>query len=310
MKKVVVTILLVLPFLLIFFISFTGQILSKYTYIPVERIAILDDEGDEISKLNIKLKKGENFKLRVKVFPELASNNKYTITNTNSNVCELDEENEEIVSVDYGSSTVIISSLDKHYVQCIIKFVVANEDIEEIRLSQTSITVPVGTVSREIGIQIVPKETLQSNRGLVFEVEDETIASINEKQKIISGLKVGTTTITIRSNYRPEVFATLTVNVVDGEIIKRKDDAPLRFDIDEEINLCELIETNPSTLMGDVKFKIVTSYGSDELDVSKFVTEQKLKFKKGNVLIRVEASVTYNGETHSIKFSLMSNNET
>lgn len=307
MKKVVITILFVLPFLLIFFISFTGQILSKYTYIPVERIAILNDEGDEISKLNIKLKKGETFKLRVKVFPELASNNKYSITNTNTKICELDEEEEEITAVDFGSSTVIISSLDKHYVQCIIKFNVTNEDIEEIKLSQETITVPVGTESRAIDIQVLPISTLQTNRGLVFEVEDSTIATINEKQKTINGLKLGTTTITIRSNYKPEIFTTLIVNVVDGEIIKTKDDVSLKFDVDQEFCLLDLIETNPESLMGNVKFRIVTSYDSDELDVSKLTSEKKLKFKKENVLIKVEASVTHNGETHSIKFLLKSN---
>ena len=47
MKKIVVILLLILPFVLIYSVSFTGRILSQYTHIPVERLVLLDEDANE-----------------------------------------------------------------------------------------------------------------------------------------------------------------------------------------------------------------------------------------------------------------------
>ena len=59
MKKAVVSMLLILPFVLIYFISFTGQILAKYTHINVERVVVVDARGNEYNDDDyIKIDKG------------------------------------------------------------------------------------------------------------------------------------------------------------------------------------------------------------------------------------------------------------
>ena len=81
MKKIIVIILLILPFVLIYSISFTGKILSEYTHIYAERIVIENAFGDEYDENSIiKIGKGELFDLNVKVYPELASNKEFTIS--------------------------------------------------------------------------------------------------------------------------------------------------------------------------------------------------------------------------------------
>jgi len=307
MKKVVITILLVLPFILIFFISFTGQILSKYNYIPVERIALLDSEGDELEKNVVKIKKNETYKLRVKVFPELASNRKYTITNSKPEVCELDEEKEEINSKDiYGESTIIISSIDRHYVQYVLKVVVTEDDIGEIKIVQPSITVAVGQVSSPLEIQILPSTTLMENRGLIYESSDESVATIDSKYRTITGKSIGSATITVRSDYRPNILATITVNVVAQQIISWKDEATLDQALNTEINLFNLIETVPSELKSSANFQIVSSAFTDEdVDMSR-ISEGIIIFKQSGISILVEASVSFGGETHTVEIMLVS----
>ncbi len=307
MKKVVITILLVLPFILIFFISFTGQILSKYNYIPVERIALLDSEGDELEKNVVKIKKNETYKLRVKVFPELASNRKYTITNSKPEVCELDEEKEEINSKDiYGESTIIISSIDRHYVQYVLKVVVTEDDIGEIKIVQPSITVAVGQVSSPLEIQILPSTTLMENRGLIYESSDENVATIDSKYRTITGKAIGSATITVRSNYRPTVLATITVNVVAQQIISWKDEAKLDQALNTEINLFNLIETVPSELKSSANFQIVSSAFTDEDVDTNQISEGIIIIKQSDISILVEVSVSFGGETHTVEIMLVS----
>ena len=103
MKKIVVLLLLILPFVLIYSISFTGKILSEYTHIYVERLALLDENSNEYAEgATLKLSKGEEYTLRVKVFPELANNQAFTVSNSDKNVCEINEQTLVLTALDYG----------------------------------------------------------------------------------------------------------------------------------------------------------------------------------------------------------------
>ena len=46
MKKVVISILILLPFVLIVVISFAGRIFGEYDYIEVQGVSFLDENGD------------------------------------------------------------------------------------------------------------------------------------------------------------------------------------------------------------------------------------------------------------------------
>ena len=48
MKKVVISILILLPFVLIVVISFAGRIFGEYDYIEVQGVSFLDENGDVI----------------------------------------------------------------------------------------------------------------------------------------------------------------------------------------------------------------------------------------------------------------------
>jgi len=187
-----------------------------------------------------------------------------------------------------------------------LKVIVTEEDIGEIKISQQSITVAVGKTSRPLEIQILPTTTLLENRGLVFESSDESVATIDERYKTVYGKKIGTATITVRSNYKPEVFATITVNVVAEQVIKWKEEAKADQVVNAEIDLFSLIETIPESLKSSAKFRIRSYYTEEQVDASKLVSQGKIMFKQSGVSIIVEVSVEYNGETHSEKILLVS----
>ena len=116
MKKVVIVLLVILPFLLIYFISVTGRILEKYSHIYVET---LDLENSEEVKLEnnstVSIEKGTSQKFKIIIGPELASNPSVTINNFNSEVCSfvLVEEELEIIGLKYGVSKIVVTSVDQ-----------------------------------------------------------------------------------------------------------------------------------------------------------------------------------------------------
>lgn len=212
MKKTVVTILLVLPFILIYFISFAGQILSSYTHIYVERIAVLNSQGDELPvNGQIKIDKGEVYELNIKIYPELASNKKFSISNSDKSICEINPETLEVTGLEYGASRIILSSEDRHYVQCIFNIQVARDDIESIVVSETEVEVAVGK-DKLIKTEILPASTLLENRNLVWTSLDPSIATV-DANGLITGVSFGTTKVVVSSKHKPEIRQEIIVKV-------------------------------------------------------------------------------------------------
>lgn len=211
MKKTVVAILLVLPLVLIYFISFTGQLLSKYTHIYVERISVVSATGDEYQSGDyIKIGKGEEYDLRIKIYPELASDKRVVISNSDKAVCSIDSESYKIEGLEYGVSKLIITSLDRHYVQYIINIQVAADDIEDIELSKHEVLLTKGH-SVLIDVTIHPSTTLLENRFLIWESCDESVATVRDG--VITGVGIGTTKVVVKSKHKPEIFKEITVVV-------------------------------------------------------------------------------------------------
>jgi len=212
MKKTVITILLVLPFLLIYLISFTGQMLSSYKHIYVERITVLNSVGGEYSDGDyIKLGVDEEYDLKIKIYPELATDKTVIISNGNKSVCEIDSQTYKIRTLDYGVSRIIITSKDRHFIQFIININVAQDDIQDIVVSTNMVDLTKGR-SHKVDVTIVPKTTLLENRELVWQSFDTSIAKVSQSG-LITGVDFGQTTIRVYSKHKPEIYKDIVVNV-------------------------------------------------------------------------------------------------
>ena len=216
MKKTVITLLLILPFVLIYFISFTGQILAKYTHINVERVVVLDANGNEYKEDDyIIIDKGETYKLEVKIYPELASNKEYSISNSNNSICTISDDN-CVLGLDYGVSKLIITSIDSYHVQFVINIFVCQDEIQDIILNKTQLEIKKG-YTEYVEATIYPSTTIMENRNLIWSSEDETIATV--KDGYIRGIGLGTTKIYVRSDHKDltkEIIVTVTNNFGKG----------------------------------------------------------------------------------------------
>lgn len=215
MKKIVVILLLILPFVLIYSISFTGRILAEYTHVYVERLALLDEEENELPQGHvITLSKGEEYALQVKIFPELATNQAVAISNSDKSVCEIDEETKVVKALDYGVSDIVLTSKDRPITYS-FRIRVFDADIQEIQVNKTELTLEEGQ-TETLHVDILPSTTLPENRNVIFETADASIAKVDANGKI-TALRAGETTVTVRSDYKADVFATVKVTVLAVE---------------------------------------------------------------------------------------------
>lgn len=307
MKKVIVAILLVLPFLLIYFISFTGQVLSKYTHIAVERITVLNEFGDEYKEDDIiKIGLNDEFDLKVKVYPELASNKAVKVVNSDENICQFDKENLKVKGIEYGFSTFVITSVDKPSVRFQIMVQVAHDKLEDFKIfafgkaiafdasntSTETISVTKGkTIS--FGSEIVPTTTLPIYRTLIWTSSDRTILQVTQNGKA-TAIAEGTVTLQIKSK---------KINDDDLEIVKfvkikvhaLSDFFGVGFDYDT--STADILTVTASMLDADGYFDLfgITKIGADA--VADGITRDKLQYRveSGSVAF-VDASQLASGK--------------
>jgi len=211
MKKFVVVLLLILPFALIYFISFTGRVLSIYTHINVENILVVDNNYNINNNEWITLSKGESKQFSIKLLPELSSNKEYIVSNSDKQICDFDDG--KLTAIDYGVSTIIITSKDRHFVQFVFNVRVVEKDIKNIITNKDKVEVNVGKFEL-IDITIEPSTVIEENRYLEYISLDESIATISNN--VITGVSVGQTKVIIRSKHKPEIYKEIDVIVLDG----------------------------------------------------------------------------------------------
>jgi len=306
MKKMIITILLVLPFVLIYFISFTGQILSKYTHIYVERIVVVDSKGDEYEEGDyIKINKDEVYNLNIKVFPELASDKRVTISNSDKGVCSVDSKTHEVVGLEYGISKIIITSIDRHYVQYIININVVDEDITAIETESDEITLTKGK-TKTLDVTIIPRTTLSENRNLVWSSDDNVIATV--ENGVVKGMNVGTTYITVSSAHKPSVFKRIKVTVTsgygEGIFFDNESDDKIYVVNSSEFDLKTITIVNiDGCTTDDVWYDLINIPTAGAVDISR-LDEGIIKFNKQKEIAIVSIYVYHNDVEYSDKIKI------
>lgn len=208
MKKTVVTILLVLPFILMFVISFMAKIMSNYQYIYTDSVCFVD-HNNKCNSDFIKLNINETYGLRVKVYPELATNKKVTYASLDSEIVEVNAEG-IIKALNYGVTKVSVKTDDgNHKAELLVK--VSSDSVSSIILNKEEIELKARGELFELGefIEINPSTAI--DKRVTWESYDTTIATVDANGRV-RGIKEGETTIkvtTIDGNY----FATCKVIV-------------------------------------------------------------------------------------------------
>ena len=222
MKKVVIILLLVLPFILIYFISITGRILEKYSHIYVESLTVEDLEGNDVTTLNYsEIRVGSSQKFNVVIGPELASNPDVTINCYNNEMCSYTYVDGvlEITGTKYGQTTFIITSVDRTNISCQFKIKVTDDVPTGLVFTQNEITIMPGKAHILTPPSFIPTTTKNEYKEIIWETSDaEVVEIVDHSTGTIKGKKEGDATITARSKFNNEIYATLTVHVSNQKL--------------------------------------------------------------------------------------------
>lgn len=235
MKKVAITILLILPIVLIYFISFLGRVVSKYSRVAAENIEvfILGEQVEKDSRISYVYEeiadKGP-LDMEINVMPEFANDRTYTISASNPEVAEIkltEESKPQLHIYDSGlekaSCSFQIKSNDNASIEFNFSIGVSMGQLKELFILEPDkdsstyldeIYIAVGK-TKSLGVDFAPKSTLPKFKNCFWAVSDPTILSMKKdnNRMIITGLKEGTTTLSVASLENPSIHKDVIVNV-------------------------------------------------------------------------------------------------
>lgn len=149
--------------------------------------------GLSLSTTSIRMGKGDIFQMEPTLVPADATD-RILYTVSGPAIIQIDDEG-VIQALKYGSTTVVISLDNGANLAVDVKVGIEISKLKLTHLSGNSITL-APKQSRKIDVTILPANA--SVKALKWHSEDKTIATVNQKGKI-TGKKVGTTTITVKT---------------------------------------------------------------------------------------------------------------
>lgn len=160
-----------------------------------------------MSTTSIQLGKGDIFQLKPTLIPADATD-RILYSVSGSGIVQIDDEG-VMQALEYGSTTVVVSLDNGTNISVDVKVGIEVSKLKINYLSKNQISL-AKKQSRTIDVTVSPKNA--SKKDLVWSSEDESIATVNQKGKI-TGKKVGTTTITVKttdgSNLKEEIKVTV-----------------------------------------------------------------------------------------------------
>ena len=159
-----------------------------------------------ITASDVNLLVGATATITATVLPADATNPAVTYTSADATIATVDA-NGLVTGVAAGNTTITIAATDGSNVTATINVSVANIDVTEITASDvTMITGETATIS----YTVTPSNATDSS--VTFTSANPAIATV-DASGVVTGVAIGTTTITIASVSNPEVTATINVTV-------------------------------------------------------------------------------------------------
>lgn len=171
-----------------------------------------------ISNKNITLEPGKNYQTQVLFVPPTATNKNLTWQTSNSKVAKVNAKG-VIKGVEEGTATITITSLDNSNAKETINVTVKKEKeqtlpVEDISVNTDEVTLGVGT-SYNLVASVQPSNAI--DKKLIWKSKNTKIATVSETGKI-TGMKQGTTKVTVTSNENKKIDKEIKVYVKNNFI--------------------------------------------------------------------------------------------
>lgn len=251
---------------------------------------VVEIEKIELSIDNKVLQKGENKKLEVKIFPEVASGNKIIYTSSNPNIVSVDDKG-NVTGIHSGTATITAKS-EGNSVQAQIDIEVYSK-VTEIILDQTEIFVQIDDTFKINGI-IKPDDA--NEKGILYNSGNEDIASIDENG-MITAKQIGETSIIATSKENSDIKSECKVTVV-----RKMDDSEIYFEVPLKVDSLQVSGINykentvsniRDLIITDLEIEFVNNKGELLQDTDLVGTGSKIRVKEDGKTLREYKIILY-----------------
>lgn len=274
MKKTTIIILAVLPIILVISISFAAKILSIYQHISVEKVRFVDESNVDYEKDFIyKIEVGDEKQLKIRVYPDLATNKKVEFSSTNSEICSVDQ-NGVIKGISAGSCIIIVKTEENSmYSMLIIR--VTQDRVSGVTLPFDEIELTVGDSPKELAAIIEPYVAI--NKNVKYTSSDTSVATVDENGNV-KAVGVGQAIITVTTEdggftdtclitCKSGVPAMLFDLSTNENFIKTENGYITQLSKVQQINLLNYLQIDTErVIINDIRFKRPTGSDISEID--------------------------------------------
>ncbi|MCI8273266.1 MAG: hypothetical protein HFJ55_04200 [Clostridia bacterium] len=162
----------------------------------------------ELNKTEETIERGQQLQLTATVKPETAENKTIEWSSSNTSVAEVTQDGLVTTKAD-GVATIKAQATDGGEAFAICNITV-KKSVTGIELNENSKTIKIRE-KFQLNATITPSDA--TNKGVTWESSDTSIVTVNANG-LIEAKKVGTATITVKSNENEGIKATCTVNVL------------------------------------------------------------------------------------------------
>lgn len=308
MKKTVIIILALLPIILVISISFAAKILLIYQHISVEKVRFVDESNVEYeSDFIYKIEVGYEKQLKVRVYPDFATNKKVEFSSTNSEICSVDQ-NGVIKGISFGSCIIIVKTEENSmYSTLIVR--VTQDRVSGVTLPFDDVELNVGEI-KQLGASVEPYVAL--NKKVNYTSSNPLVATIDENGDV-KAISVGQAIITVTTEDggftdtcvvncvlgTPAMFFDLTAN---ENFVKTENGYITQLSKVQEVNLSNYLQIDDKrVIMYDIRFKRPT--GSDISQIDK--NSGKLVITGKGIISIIAYVGDENNPTHMAELKIM-----
>jgi uncharacterized protein YjdB len=164
------------------------------------------------------LVKGKTATLPVTIQPSDATNKKVTFKSSKPKIATVNKTTGKIKALKAGKTTITVTSADgKKTAKCVVTVVAKTTKIKTLKAFK-----PVGLLVGKT-IQVKPKITPAKATGIIYKYSSskKSVATI-DKTGVITALKTGTTTITVKAGTKTQKFKVTVGTVLPKKITLNK----------------------------------------------------------------------------------------
>lgn len=189
MKKAVISILLLLPFVLLVIIAIAGRIYGNISYIKVESVELLTHLEQPIVEKTIQIEKNTPYQLKWKILPENATDKGVKFTSSIPEAVTVSEDGIVTGLVADNSAIITITTNDGAKTDSIM-FEVTDSHITGIELSAQELSLRINQ-TQTIVATVLP--ITATEKGVVWYSSNPEVVSVDNG--VVKALKEGEATI-------------------------------------------------------------------------------------------------------------------